>query len=87
MKICHLETVMRESPRSPALLVEFISEENAHNSYPGVSKRYGPMRGERQRTGGAMESRLRCVCVCGGSEDEPRTVTALLQLLCDMSVE
>lgn len=39
MKICHLETVMRESPRSPALLAQFISEENAHNSYPGVFKR------------------------------------------------
>ncbi|KAK5867743.1 hypothetical protein PBY51_012207 [Eleginops maclovinus] len=76
---------MRESPRSPALLAQFISEENAHNSYPGVSKRYGPTRGERQRTGCAMESQLRCVC--GGSDDEPQTMTGLLQLLCDMSVE
>ena len=39
MKICHLETLMRVSPRSPALLAQFISEENAHNSYPGVSER------------------------------------------------
>lgn len=31
---------MRESPRSPALLAQFISEENAPNSYPGVFKRW-----------------------------------------------
>lgn len=37
MKICHLETLMRESPRSPALLARFISEAEAHHSYPGVS--------------------------------------------------
>lgn len=41
MKICHLETLMRESPRSPALLARFISRENAHNSYPGVLQNGG----------------------------------------------
>lgn len=65
MKICHLETVMRESPRSPALLAQFISEENAHNSYPGVFKRRvrrdGGDGGEAARFG----SHLRCVS--GGS--------------------
>lgn len=54
MKICHLETVMRESPRSPALLAQFISEENAHNSYPGVFKLEGPTRGRRPRRGCAI---------------------------------
>lgn len=47
MKICHLETLMRESPRSPALLAQFISKENAHNSYPGVFKR--SLRGDKRR--------------------------------------
>lgn len=39
VKICHLETLMRESPRSPALLAQFISKENAQNSHPGVFQR------------------------------------------------
>lgn len=61
MKICHLETLMRESPRSPALLAQFISKENAHNSYPGVFKRR--LRGDKRR-GRANQIPPAACCCC-----------------------
>lgn len=73
VKICHLETVMRESPRSPALLAQFISEENAHNSYPGV---FQTQASDARKATGEMPSsgkiRAPSRAPGGAPADEPR---------------
>lgn len=62
--------LMRGSTRSPALLVQFISEENTHNSYPGVFKARVRCEASDRRQAVQFKSHPRCVSV--GSNDEPR---------------
>lgn len=62
--------LMRGSTRSPALLVQFISEENTHYSYPGVFKARVRCEASDRRQAVQFKSHPRCVSV--GSNDEPR---------------
>lgn len=62
--------LMSGSTRSPALLVQFISEENTHNSYPGVFKARVRCEASDRRQAVQFKSHPRCVSV--GSNDEPR---------------
>lgn len=62
--------LMRGSTRSPALLIQFISEENTHNSYPGVCKPC--VRCEASGRGKAAQFRSHLRRVPAGSNDEPR---------------